>query len=265
MRILLALAFLGILPLPAEPVRLKGSDVLGAKLVPMLCDEYRKQHPGFQFEIAAEGTVVSIPMLREGTIDILMAHRPLAVGEIAGFEKAGIVLERRLAVTDAFVIAVHASNPITNLTHAQVERLFTGDDPNWKSVGGNDAPVVVHIRNSSSSAFKDFRVAAMKGRPYARGAVKLAGGDSLAEVIAKDPNGIGYLGLAMAPHGKLKAVKVDGIDPPGKDASRYPLLCPRYYYHRSGTRPEVLALVRWMTESPEASAIVKRIGWLAPD
>ena len=40
----------------AEKLVIKGSDTLGAKLVPMLAEDYKSKNPGVTFEIAAEGS-----------------------------------------------------------------------------------------------------------------------------------------------------------------------------------------------------------------
>jgi phosphate transport system substrate-binding protein len=248
--------------LQADPIRIKGSDLLGAKVVPLLCEEYRRQHPGAGFEIAAEGTFGPLPDFLAGRVDILMAHRELGPREISPFEKAGVALRKAYAMTDIFAIAVHPSNPVESLTLAQVEALFTGDHVNWKAVGGNDAPVSVYTRNTASSTYKQFQVAAMKGRPYSGKLVRLPGSDMPSMSVAKDPQGITYLGNVYARSKALKVVKIDGIDPLGKEVRRYPLLRPAFYYFRENARPEVKDFVAWMSTSPEAAELVRRTGFL---
>lgn len=250
--------------LQAEPIRIKGSDLLGAKVVPVLCEEYRRQHPTARFEIAAEGGEAfgRLPDFLAGRVDILMAHKELGPREISPFEKAGVALTKSYAMTDFFAIAVHPSNPVESLTMAQVEALFTGEHANWKAVGGNDAPVSVYTRNTASSTYRLFQVAAMKGRPYSSKLVRLAGGELASMSVAKDPQGITYLGNLYARGKDLKVVKIDGIDPLGKDVRRYPLLRPAFYYFRDNARPEVKGLVTWMSTSPEAAEIVRKTGFL---
>ena len=250
--------------LQAEPIRIKGSDLLGAKVVPLLCDAYRGQHPGARFEIAAEGggAFGLLPDFLAGRVDILMAHKSLEPGQIATFENAGIRLKRVNAMADIFAIAVHPSNPVGSLTLAQVEALFTGDHVNWKAVGGNDAPVSIYPRNTASSSYKQFQVAAMKGRPYLSKPVRLSGGELPFMPVTKDPQGITYLGNVYARSKALKVVKIDGIDPLGKDVRRYPLLRPAFYYFRENARPEVKDLVTWMSTSPAAAELVRRTGFL---
>jgi phosphate transport system substrate-binding protein len=227
----------------------------------MLCEEYKRRHPEVSFEISAEGTASSLPDFIAGKADILMAARALRMDEMEKFKKAGIVLKRVDAATDAFVIAVNMENPVRELSLAQLEGLFAGDFVNWKSVGGRDAPVSLHIRNTASGSYKDFQQAAMKGRPYAKGAIKLSGGEPPAMMVQKDANGITYLGPAYARAKGLAVVRIDGVDPIGEDALRYPLLRHYYYYHRSDARAEVVAFVRWASTSAEAQKIAKGIGW----
>lgn len=261
-KILLALVVLGVSQLQAGSIRLGGSDALGAKLVPQLGETYKAQHPAVTFEIAAEGTVGALPDFLAGKTDILMAGRVLKPEEMAPFEKAGIVLKRVDAATDVFVIAVNAENPVRDLSLAQLEGLFAGDHANWKAVGGPDAPVSIYTRNTASGSYKDFQQVAMNGRPYAKGANKLQGGDLPGMGMVKDPNGIGYVGLAYARAKGLGVVRIDGIDPLGKDVARYPLLRHYYYYHRENARAEVVEFVRWASSSPEAKKIAVKLGFL---
>ena len=46
---------------------IKGSDTLGAKLVPQLAEAYKASHPGVSFEIAAEGSTTGIAAIIPAT------------------------------------------------------------------------------------------------------------------------------------------------------------------------------------------------------
>lgn len=102
----------------------------------------------------------------------------------------------------------------------------------------------------------------MKGRPYSSKLVRLAGGELTFMPVAKDPQGVTYLGNLHARGKALKVVKIDGIDPLGKDVRRYPLLRPSFYYFRENARPEVKDFVARMSTSPEAADLVRRTGFL---
>ena len=52
---------------------IKGSDTLGAKLVPQLAEANKVKNPGVSFEIAAEGSATGIAAIIEGTAQIGMS------------------------------------------------------------------------------------------------------------------------------------------------------------------------------------------------
>jgi len=56
----------------AQKLVIKGSDTLGAKLVPVLAEAYKAKFLGGTFEIAAEGSTTGITAIIEGTAQIGM-------------------------------------------------------------------------------------------------------------------------------------------------------------------------------------------------
>ncbi|HLP25387.1 MAG TPA: phosphate-binding protein, partial [Acidobacteriota bacterium] len=59
--------------LAAEKIVIKGSDTLGAKLVPMLAEDYKARNSGVAFEIAAEGSTTGITAIIDSTAQIGMS------------------------------------------------------------------------------------------------------------------------------------------------------------------------------------------------
>jgi len=56
----------------ADRLVIKGSDTLGAKLVPQLAEQFKSQHPGTTFDIAAEGSTTGIAAIIGRTAEIGM-------------------------------------------------------------------------------------------------------------------------------------------------------------------------------------------------
>lgn len=63
----LALLTAGMSSANADRLVIKGSDTLGAKLVPQLAEQFKAQHPGTTFDIAAEGSTTGIAAIIDGT------------------------------------------------------------------------------------------------------------------------------------------------------------------------------------------------------
>src|SRR6476469_5593576 len=73
----------------AEKLVIKGSDTLGAKLVPQLAEQFKAQHPGTTFDIAAEGSTTGIAAIIDGTAETGMSSRRAKSSEMGAAEAKG--------------------------------------------------------------------------------------------------------------------------------------------------------------------------------
>ena len=73
----------------AERLVIKGSDTLGAKLVPQLAEAFKAQHPDTTFDIAAEGSTTGIAAIIDGTAQIGMSSRRAKAAEVGAASAKG--------------------------------------------------------------------------------------------------------------------------------------------------------------------------------
>src|SRR5437879_3324118 len=158
-KILLLSLGLVLLSLHAQADRLviKGSDTLGAKLVPQLAEAFKAQHPDTTFDIAAEGSSTGIAAIIDGTAQIGMSSRRAKPGEVGAASGKGVNMKPTIVAYDGIAVIVNSSNPIKGLTRKQVEQIFTGDVTDWSAVGGNPGKISVYTRNTSSGTYSDFK------------------------------------------------------------------------------------------------------------
>lgn len=192
---------------------IKGSDTLGAKLVPQLKEEFRVEHKDVNFEIAAEGSSTGISAIISSTADIGMSSRPVSAQEIAQGKANGVDIKSIVVAYDAIAVIVNSENPIDELTADQVHEIFTGQVDDWTAVGGMPGSISIYTRNTASGTYKDFQKMAMHSEDYAQSSQKMAGNEQIASEVAKNPNGIGYVGLAYVDMPGVKVVKIDGSTP----------------------------------------------------
>src|SRR6187200_2101718 len=124
--ILIALAF-GVTEAKADRLVIKGSDTLGAKLVPQLAEEFKAQHPGTSFDIAAEGSTTGIAAIIDGTAQIGMSSRHVKPAEESAAAAKSVKLTPTTVAYDGLGVIVNSANPIKGLTSKQVEQIFTGE------------------------------------------------------------------------------------------------------------------------------------------
>jgi phosphate transport system substrate-binding protein len=198
---------------------IKGSDTLGAKMIPKIAEAYENKNPGSKFEIAAEGSSTGIAAIIDGTAHIGMSSRELKGKEKATAGANGVRLVKTVVANDAVAVIVNESNPLSQLTLKDVERIFTGDVTNWSAVGGKSGGISGYTRNTSSGTYAFFQEFAMAKRDYGSATQKMAGNEQIATEVANNPNGIGYVGLAYVGAKGLKVIAVDGVLPSPKTAN----------------------------------------------
>jgi phosphate transport system substrate-binding protein len=249
----------------AQKLVIKGSDTLGAKLVPTLAEEYKAKHPGVSFEIAAEGSTTGLAAIIDGTAQIGMSSRRAKTTEMSAASAKGVTLKPTIVAYDGIGIVVNANNPLTKLTKRQVEQIFTGTVSDWSAVGGKPGKISIYTRNTSSGTYSDFKQLAMNNQDYSRASQKMAGNEQIAAEVAKNPNGIGYVGLAYLTTPGLKVLPIDGVSPTKEDVlkGKYPYARPTFYYTNGEPAGEAAKFVAF-TLSPEGKKIAEKVGFVAP-
>src|SRR5258708_3297814 len=211
--VLLGLA-LGLSEAKADRLVIKGSDTLGAKLVPQLAEQFKAQHPGTTFDIAAEGSTTGIAAIIDGTAQIGMSSRRAKSSEIGAASAKGVNMKPTIVAYDGIAVIVNAGNPVKSLTKKQVEQIFTGEVTDWSAVGGSGGKISIYTRNTSSGTYSDFKELAMKKRDYAPGSQKMAGDQKISAGRRGNPSGIGDVGMAYTKARRGEAVSDHGRHPP---------------------------------------------------
>jgi len=247
----------------ADTIVIKGSDTLGAKLVPQLAEQFKAQHPGTAFDIAAEGSATGFAALIDKTAAIGMASRPAKPEEIANGKAKGVDLKETIVAYDGIAVIVNTANSIKGLTKKQVEQIFTGEITDWSAIGGSGGKISVYTRNTSSGTYAEFKELAMKKRDYAPDSQKLAGNEQIAQEVGKNPNGVGYIGLAYTKASGIKVVPIDGASPSKESvlAKSYPYARPTFFY-TNGEPTGVAKEFIDFTVGPEGQKIVEQVGFV---
>lgn len=143
-------------------------------------------------------------------VDVAVAAVPLD-SMASGAEKAGVkvdkgALQQVEVGTNKVVVYVHPSNPVTNLTKAQMKGLFTGKISNWKDVGGKDAPVIVVWGKNSPGQNALFTRIILDGEAIVAENLETTDYKGIKDTILSNPEAIGIDPLGMADD-SVKAIK----------------------------------------------------------
>lgn len=249
-----------------KPLTIKGSDtmvILGQRFA----EEYMKANPGMVVQVNGGGSGTGIAALINGTVDLAQSSRPMKDKEKQQAEQnRGAKLNETAVALDALAVFVHSSNPVRELSIAQIADVYTGKATNWKQIGGNDATIVIYGRENNSGTYEYFREHVLQKADFAPRVQTLSGTAAVINAVSRDANGIGYGGIAYASDVTAIAVKKDaatpGVEPKEENVANgtYPVSRELYFYWLDNARPELEAFVNWAV-SPEGQAVVANVGY----
>jgi ABC-type phosphate transport system substrate-binding protein len=205
-------------------------------------------------EIRPTGSSDAFRSLYQGLCDVGMSSRPITDSEKRDLAKTCGDLsdpEAQFALgIDALAIVVAKNNPIEHLTIEQLRGIFLGEVANWSVLGGPDLPIHLHSRPERSGTCKSFCDAVLNGRGIAASAKRHAENSTLAQTVADDPGGIGYVPMSSVGAARVLKVGQEG-SPTFSEAAeetvrggRYPAKLRRHVYiYVPAQKPSSLSLL----------------------
>jgi len=248
-----------------ETIVIKGSDTLGAKMVPQIAEAFKakmaKQGVEVAFEIAAEGSSTGVASVIDGTAAIGMSSRDPKAKEIAKAKTKGVDMNTITVAKDGIALIVNEASPLEGIALEEIELIFSGDVTDWSGITAQTGSISAYTRNTSSGTYAVFQKMAMNSRDYGSDTQKMAGNEQIAAEVASNANGIGYVGLAYISTPGVKVLPVEGAQPDSKD---YPLARPLYYLtNKSQPLSPIAQQFIDFSLSDEGQEIVTRVHFLS--
>ena len=201
----------------ADTVRLHGATTVQDVLVTPHRAAVQKS-TGHTLEIVGNATGKGLVDLADGKADAAMVSEPLdiAVGaaQLAGktIDPAKLQMHEIRRAEVSFV--VHPSNGVDKLSWEQLADMHTGKITNWKQVGGKDLPIVVYSDAITGGTRALVKKVVMNGNDYAPGVRSLTAVKRVAELVAKDPAGVGAVGSNFVDPKQQKIVQTRKVERP---------------------------------------------------
>ena len=245
----------------------KGSDTV-LPLTQKEAETYMKKNKGSAITVIGGGSGVGISALMDGTTDIAMSSRKLKMDEKLKLQEAGKIVKEAIIAYDALSVIVNPANKVSKLTREQLEGIYTGKIKNWKEVGGDDMPIVVYSRESSSGTFEFFKEKVLMNKNYSSKCLMMPATGAIVQSVSQTKGAIGYIGLAyMEKTVKDVAVSFDK----GKTYTlasyetaknkTYPIVRPLLYYYNMKIENIARPFVDFIF-SAEGQKVVKDVGYI---
>lgn len=261
---------------------LSGSfNIVGSNTVEPLsvvwAEEFMEIHSGVSIAVSGPGSGVGIAYLIDGTTDVAQASRQIKPAEIEAAHDNGVNPYEIQVATDALSVIVYPSNPVSELTIAQISAIYTNQITNWSEVGGNDAEILVVSRDTNSGTHVFFKehVVQMAGLPtedtsleYGPDVLFLPSTKQGVDEVAQNPNaifypGLGYLTDEVKPLAIKQTADIPGVLPSVETAldGSYPIARPLLFYTNGEPTGVIKAFIDYCL-SNEGQAKVTEVGYV---
>ncbi len=253
-----------------------GSDTL-VNVAQAWAEDYALVEPEVSVEVSGGGSGTGLAALTAGTVDIANSSRHATQAEIErARQNTGKEPVEFTVGYDALAIFVHPSNPMEEITIAQIAEIYAehGKATHWAQLGvrlpGKRGDKIIRVsRQSNSGTYHFFREAILgKTADFRLGSLDLHGSKDVVELIARTPNAIGYSGMGYATH-EVKMLRV--ATKPGEKAiipcvestmnGSYPIARPLLMYTLGEPAAHVRAYLQWIY-SATGQAILAKSGYV---
>jgi phosphate transport system substrate-binding protein len=289
-------------PKPAFLLTLRGSNTIGLELAPRLAQAYLAYNGGSDVSIvrskddpddasvvgsrggkteaifiSAHGSGFAAKGLlahtAEQPTEIGMSSRRMTAAERDALKPKGDMFSaagEHVLALDGVAVVVNAANAIGALSVQQLKEIFSGAITDWgdKRLGGTPGEIRIYARDANSGTFDTFNALVLRGAKLRPEAKRFEDSEALSAAVAKDPSGIGFIGLPYVGANKALAVSDIGTDPirPNRltvATENYALSRRLFLYTApSNTNPDIQRFIEFAL-SKAGQALVEQVGFVA--
>ena len=213
---------------------------------------YMEKYPNTIVNVQGGGSSAGIHAAQTGVADIGTSSR-----ELKPEEKD---LNEIIIAYDGLAIIVNSTNKIGDLTIEQIKQIFAGQIRNWQELGGQDKVITVVTREEGSGTRGAFQELVMKKERIFKGAIVQDSNGTVREIVANDPNAIGYISMGLI-NDKVKALSLDNIIATEENiiTKRYSLVRPFLFVTKDTPTGEVKNFIDFVL-SKEGQELIKKDG-----
>lgn len=182
----------------AQTVRIYGSTVVSEILIAKERD--LESSTGLDLDIVRSGSTRGVADLLEGSCEIAITSAPLVEivdrmnRYLPGSVDPAKLMEHRVGTSQISFI-VHPSNPVKQLTLAQVTDILAGRVTNWSDVGGPDQPIDIAVTHKGEGTRTIVEQHLLDGSSIPGSSRELKFASQVAKVVAAVPTAFGVTSI----------------------------------------------------------------------
>ena len=169
-----------------------------------LAEIYMDINPKLIINVQGGGSTAGIKACREKVAQIGTSSRELHPNEGD--------LTKIIIAKDGIAVIVHPQNPVNDISIEQLRGIFSGKIRSWSRLGWVDKPIYFVNREEGSGTRDAFESLVMKKGEISDEALVQDSNGSVREIIANNPQAIGYISFGILNH-QVKALAVNSVIP----------------------------------------------------
>jgi phosphate transport system substrate-binding protein len=235
----------------AVPVITMSGSTSVAPLAALLARAYNKQYPSrAKFRLAQGGSDVGIGDVSAGRVSIGNSSRdPKPSDQGVFFNKIA---------RDAICVVTNPGNPISNLSQAQIQGIFSGDVRNWQDIPGSGTTGSIDIvtRTAASGTQDAFQKIFMGSKTISGSAAAKASNGLVQQAVHSDKNAIGFVSLDFVAGVSPSAYEGVACNLRNAKSGEYGGVRNFWMVTRGRATGAVQKFIFWVQNSPKAQKIV---------
>jgi phosphate transport system substrate-binding protein len=255
-------SLLAAAPALAGMLEINGSTTV-LPIAQIVAEQYMKEYPNTRISLSGGGSGNGIKAIIDGTTDIANSSRFIKQSEVDQAVAKGRYPVPFAVAYDALTPVVHPSNPVSNLTLAQLKDIYLGKFKNWSELGGDNRPIVVISRDTSSGTYESWSEIVLKGERVFPGAQLLASSGAVATAVAANRNAVGYVGIGYL-NPSVKAVAVEGVVGSAETAMNgtFPIARALFVFTAGWPKGETMHFINYLLHPEKGQPLVKQAGFV---
>ena len=226
-------------------------------------EAYMKKNPDVKISLSGGGSSNGIKALVDSSTDIANTSRFIKGKEISMCHEKGIYPVPFAIAYDSIIPVVHPSNPIKNITLAQLKAIYKGEIKNWKKIGGPDLQIVINSRDTSSGTYETWEGQVMNKERVTPAAQVMASNGAIVQAVSNNKYAIGYIGIGYL-NDSVKALSVNGVV--GSEETTldgtFPISRPLFMFTNGWPKGEVLDFINYVLHPKKGQDLVAESGYI---
>ncbi len=214
----------------SDQIVVDGSTTVGP-IAKAFAEYYMQMHPGVNITVSESGSGNGAKALINSTCQVADMSRFMKDTEFSAAVEKGVLPVPHVVAMDGIAVIVHPSNPVKEISTAQVKDIYVGKITNWSQLGGPNKEIVVVGRDTNSGTYESFENLVLKGEKMVERVEHLGSNGAIRQKVQSTAAAIGYVGLGFA-DASVKALVVNGVpcDRQTVTSGRYPIARPLFMF-----------------------------------